>query len=227
MPIDLPPPLPVQLQCTPKEVKAPDQYGFSAQADTHTDHDHSTYANAMKGPDLALWKTAMTEEFYSILQHSVGSLVDPPPGATTIGDMWIFSQKGDEHNSVVRHKAQWIVFWSHEIEGLDYSDPYASVGKTDSLPILLELAIQKKWIIQQFDVKTAFLHGTMEDTLYCQKVTGFEHPTQVCRVWLLNKSLYVSKQAARRWQQHLGKVIASFYIQLFSSGSAVYVSQDS
>jgi hypothetical protein len=50
-------------------------------------------------------------------------------------------------------------------------------------------------LVHQLNVKNAFLHDTVSETVYCSQPTGFidpAHPELVCR---LNKSLYGLKQA--------------------------------
>lgn len=212
------------LRRTSRQPSQPQRYGF--EASTSTDSDHPTHAQAMASPDKAAWLKAMQEEFDSLNQHSVGTLVDPPPDANVLGGMWVFNKKRDEHNQVVRFKARWVVFGNHQIKGLDYNDTHASVGMTDSLRILFAIAVCLGMQVCQFDVVTAFLNGEMGDVVYSRQVTGFKHPTQPNRVWLLNKSLYGTRQAAGRWQQHFNATPARYHLQPAPSDSAVYVRHD-
>jgi hypothetical protein len=72
------------------------------------------------------------------------------------------------------------------------------------------------------NVKTAFLNGHLEETLYCQQPPGFvdlRAPELVC---LLQKSLYGLKQAPRAWYQRftsylttLGFVASALDVSLF------------
>lgn len=180
----------------------------------------------MNGPDKKAWQTAMSEEFDSLLQHNVGTLTVPPPSANILGGMWVFAKKRDEFNRVIRFKARWVVFGNHQIKGFDFRDTYASVGKIDSLRLLLALAVSKKLLIRQFNVKTAFLNGDMKDAVYCKQVLGFVDPANIHKVWRLNKSLYGTKQAARRWQQHFEKTASKFGLRSTTSDEAVYVLMD-
>lgn len=214
---------PVVRQSTNNTV-IPDRYGFSAT--TGVDSDHPTYSQAMAGPDRLAWQKAMEEEVASLLQHDVGNLVDPPAGANILGGMWVFNRNRDAFNRIVRYKARWVVFGNHQIGGLDFDDTYASVVKVDSLRILLALAVALGLKIIQFDDVTALLNGDMGDTVYCRQVQGFIHPTFKHRVWLLNKSLYGTRQAARHWQQHFGNTTLKFNLHACSSDSAVYVMKD-
>lgn len=200
------------------------RYGFAAT--THHDSDHPTYTQAMASPDKAAWLQSMREEFDSLSHHSVGTLVDPPKDANILGGMWVFTKKRDESNRVVRFKARWVVFGNHQIQGIDFTDTHASVGMTDSLRILFAIAAALNMKICQFDVVTAFLNGEMEDVVYARQVHGFTHPTHPHKVWLLNKSLYGTRQAARRWQQHFSKTASKFNLRPAVSDSAVYIAQD-
>lgn len=136
------------------------------------------------------------------------------------------ARKRNEHNRIIRYKACGVAFGNHQIKGLDYNDTYASVGMVDSLRILLAFTAGSNFIIWQFDVKTAFLNGKMVDIVYCRQVQDFEHPTQRNKVWLLNQSLYGTKQAARRWQQDFNRAAAKFNLVPCNSDSAVYVLKD-
>lgn len=55
---------------------------------------------------------------------------------------------------------------------------------------VLSLAVSRDWPIHQFDVKNAFLHGTLQEIVYCTQPPGFIDPAHPDMVYRLNKSLY-------------------------------------
>jgi len=205
----------------------PERYGFIARETITDTCDNPTYEAAMNGPDKHLWRKAMEDEFEAFTQHNVGTLVNKPEDANVIGGMWIFSRKRDEHHRIIKHKARWVIFGNHQIHGFDYFDTYASVGKSDSLRILLSMAATDGWEILQFDIVTAFLNGDMKDTVHCRQVRGFRDKRHPEKVWQLNRSLYGSRQGARRWQEHFEETIKLFNLKPTPSDPAVYVSNDS
>lgn len=86
----------------------------------------------MKGPESGAWRPALCEEFDSLLQHNVGTLVEDPEGANVLGGMWRLSRKRDEDNWIVRYKACWVAFGNHQMKGVDYADTYTSAGSVNS-----------------------------------------------------------------------------------------------
>ena len=62
--------------------------------------------------------------------------------------------------------------------------------KPATVRTVLSLALSRCWPIHQLDVKNAFLHGNLTETVYCQQPSGFEDSSPPDFVYHLNKSLY-------------------------------------
>lgn len=119
-----------------------------------------------------------------------------------------------------------MAFGNHQIKGVDYADTYASVGSINSLRILLASTAGSDWVIWQFDIKTAFLNGKIDEIVYVRQVKDFEHLAHPHHVWILNQSLYGTKQAARCWQKDFTATAAKFNLHPSPSDGAVYVLKD-
>lgn len=98
-----------------------------------------------------------------------------------------------------------------QLEGLDYLDTFSPVAKIGTLRLLFSLAAAKDWSIIQLDINNAFLNGDLDKEIYMRLPQGYEEltrkkvpPNSVCK---LHKSLYVLKQASRKWNQKLSNVI--------------------
>jgi len=53
--------------------------------------------------------------------------------------------------------------------------------------------------LEQLDMKTAFLHGNLEEEIYMQQPEGFVVPGKEDHVCRLKKYLYGLKQSPRQW----------------------------
>ena len=68
-----------------------------------------------------------------------------------------------------------------------------------SFRILCGIAAKYKMKIRQFDVRSAFLNGELEEEIYVTQPPGFEDKHHPYKVWRLNRALYGLRQSPRVW----------------------------
>ncbi|TYK05909.1 gag/pol protein [Cucumis melo var. makuwa] len=83
-----------------------------------------------------------------------------------------------------------------------------SAGK--SIRILLSIATFYDYEIWQMDVKTAFLNGNLEESIFMSQPEGFITQGQKQKVCKLNRSIYGLKQASRSWNIRFDIAIKSY-----------------
>jgi hypothetical protein len=130
------------------------------------------------------------QEYEAVLSNSTWDLVPRSPGANVVTNKWIFKHMLKSNGSLYRYKARWVLQGFTQRPGVDYHETFSPVVKPATVQTVLTLAISRGWPVHQLDVKNAFLHGTLSETIYCSQLVSFSdpaHPQLVCR---LNESLY-------------------------------------
>ena len=84
-------------------------------------------------------------------------------------------------------------------KGVDCDEIFSPVVKHTSIRVLLSLVVQLNMELEQLDVRTAFLHGDLEETIYMSQPEGFVEAGKEDLVCRLRKSLYELKQSPRQW----------------------------
>jgi hypothetical protein len=161
----------------------------------------TTLEEALASADSTLWRQAMDEEITALAANNTWTLKVPPPGTIPIPVKWVFKIKIDSNGNIERYKARLVVKGFHQREGIDYDEVFAPVSRHATLRALLATAAASNLEIHQLDIKTAFLNGTLDETVYTAQPPGYEQdPDQACH---LHKSLYGLKQAPRAWHHTL------------------------
>ncbi|KAJ9558313.1 hypothetical protein OSB04_012927 [Centaurea solstitialis] len=160
--------------------------------------------DAMKDPS---WIEAMQEELLQFVLQHVWDLVDLPKGHRVIGTKWIFRNKTDERDIVIKNKARLVAQGYTQEEGIDYDDVFARVARIEAIRLFLAFASYKGFKVYQMDVKSAFLYGTIDEEVYVSQPPGFEDPKYPDKVYKLRKALYGLHQAPRAWYDTLSSYL--------------------
>lgn len=141
------------------------------------------------------WICACEDEILSITKSKCWTLVDLLHGVKLIGLKWVFKLKRNSDGSINKYKARLVEKGYVQQYGVDYEEVFAPVARIESIWLLISLAASHGWEIHHLDVKTAFLHGDLKETVYVTQPEGFEIKGSEGKVYRLNKALYGLKQA--------------------------------
>ncbi|GJU01011.1 retrovirus-related pol polyprotein from transposon TNT 1-94 [Tanacetum coccineum] len=113
--------------------------------------------------DYHAWIEAMQEELHQFDRLNVWELVEKPFGKTMINLKWLWKNKKDEDNTVIRNKVRLVAKGYHQEEGIDFEESSAPVTRLEAVQIFVAYASHKSFPIYQMDVKTTFLNGTLKE----------------------------------------------------------------
>nr|GEY55824.1 retrovirus-related Pol polyprotein from transposon TNT 1-94 [Tanacetum cinerariifolium] len=150
------------------------------------------------------WIESMQEELLQFKRLNVWVLVPAPYNISPITLKWLFKNKHDEEQTVIRNKSRLLVKGYRQEEGIDFEESFAPVARMEAIRIFLAYVVHKSFSVFQMDVKTAFLHGSLKEDVYVCQPEGFIDADHPSHVYKLKKALYGLKQAPKAW-----------YIQLF------------
>ncbi|KAM1814362.1 hypothetical protein ACFX11_028034 [Malus domestica] len=158
-----------------------------------------TYEEARAHNDSDKWMKAMESEMDSLLKNNTYELVELPKGRKALKNKWVFKLKNDDN--MTRYKARLVVKGFGQKKGVDFDEIFSPVVKMTSIRVILGMAASMDLELEQLDVKTAFLHGNLEEEIYMEQPKGFEVKGKETLVCKLKKSLYGLKQAPRQWNK--------------------------
>ncbi|GJR81963.1 putative ribonuclease H-like domain-containing protein [Tanacetum coccineum] len=185
---------------------ANDTSGLVPQQQKASDYDNPDPAPELQNVSLLADKSSSQRSwiFYSVLCMMNFSILYGNQAK------WLWKNKKDEDQTVIRNKARLVAKGYAQEEGIDFEESFALVACLEAVGIFVTYAAHKSFPIYQMDVKMAFLNGPLKEEVYVAQPGGFvdlDHPYKVYR---LRKALYGLKQAPRAWYDELSKILLIF-----------------
>ncbi|GJZ22292.1 retrovirus-related pol polyprotein from transposon TNT 1-94 [Tanacetum coccineum] len=123
------------------------------------------------------WIEAMQEEIHQFERLDIWELVDRPLCKNIINMKWLWKNKRDEENIVIRNKSRLVAKGYGQQEGIDFEESFEPVA--------------------QLEV----------EEVYVNQPDGFVDPHHPDKVYHLKKALYGLKQAPRVWYGELSNYL--------------------
>lgn len=84
----------------------------------------------------------------------------------------------------------------------------------------MALAASSNMFLHQFDIKTAFLNGKLQESIYMKQPEGYEEETStICK---LERALYGLKQASRCWHERFTAFLKKYDLKPTNSNPCVF-----
>ena len=129
------------------------------------------------------WKQAIDAEMEVLEKNNTWDVVALPNGKKPVGCKWVYTIKYKADGSIERYKARLVAKGFTQTYGVDYMETFALVAKMNTVRMILSLAANYDWNLQQFDVKNAFLHEEIEEEIYMELPPGFGGKTTTNTVY--------------------------------------------
>ena len=112
------------------------------------------------------WTAVMQDEFDALQCQNSWSLVSLPAGQNIIGCRWAYKLKRNSNGLISHYKARLVAKGFHQQLGLDFNETFSLVVKLPTVQIILSLAAQHWWPLQQLNISNAFLHGFLKEDVF-------------------------------------------------------------
>lgn len=120
----------------------------------------------------------MLEELNSLLKNNTWDLKLLLLGKNLVAKKSVFKVKSRSNGSIEKYKARLVAkgySQTYRLENIQtYDKTYASTAKANSMRMLLAVATREYPEIVEFDIKTTYLHGDLEENIYMALSKGWE-----------------------------------------------------
>ncbi|GKC62327.1 retrovirus-related pol polyprotein from transposon TNT 1-94, partial [Tanacetum coccineum] len=200
-----------------------------SKAESSTALDPSNMHNTLEAKnikDAHSWIESMKDELQKFERLDVWELVPRPNGKNIIAVKWLWKNKSDAENIVIRNKYHLVVKGYKQEEGTNFEESFAPIARLEAVRMFITFAAHKNITIFQMDVKTSFLNGPLKEGVYVSQPDGFVDLDFPDHVYRFKKALYGLKQAPRAWYDKMSSfLIEHHFSKVHQSPYGIFISQ--
>ncbi|GJU10353.1 retrovirus-related pol polyprotein from transposon TNT 1-94 [Tanacetum coccineum] len=108
---------------------------------------------------------SMQDELNQFKRLDVWEFVERHIDRNIIKVKWLWKNKTDAKNTVIRNKYRLVAKGYSQEEGIDFEESFAPVARLEAVRMFVAYG-HKNFTIYQMDVKTAFLNGPLKEEVF-------------------------------------------------------------
>jgi hypothetical protein len=185
----------------------------------------ANYNAAINDPVYSMeWKAAIQDELQKLVSMGAFKVTDLPKGRKRVNSRWVFNVKYTSTGLIDKFKVRLVAKGFSQAYGTDYTDTFSPTIKMDSLRALLAIAAANNWPIEQMDIVSAYLAGTLDEDIYMEPPDGYGLPDGAT-VQVI-KALYGLKQSGRVWYKKIQELLEKLGLYRTDSDWSVFANKD-
>lgn len=94
-------------------------------------------------------------------------------GKNAIGLKWVYRTKYNADGTIQKHKALLVAKEYAQQQVVDFDETFSPMARFETVRIFLALFAQFEWPVVQFDVKSTFLNGELNEAVFVSQPEGF------------------------------------------------------
>lgn len=210
----LPPPAPVIALVLPVAAQVPvaedNAHQMASKICVTVKHEITEPRSIKEALNHPGWNGSMGEEIGICHETNTWSLLPRPADTHVIGCRWVHKIKLKADGTMEKLRSRLVAKGNEQEEGIDFLETYSHVVRTATARMVLHTATVNHWDIRQLDIKNAFLHDDLNETVYMRQPPGFVDPQYPDHVCLLHNDIYDLKQAPRAWFDKFSAFLIAF-----------------
>jgi hypothetical protein len=135
-----------------------------------------------------------------------------------LNSRWVYAIKTLVDNKI-RFIARVVARGYTQVYGEDFHDTYSPVVAITSTRLIIAYAAEMNLLMKQFDIKTAFLYGRLNEEIFMEPPEGYRNDGEV---WKLTRSLYGLKQSPRMWNFRFREVLEKLGLVMSKYDSSIF-----
>nr|GEU47645.1 hypothetical protein [Tanacetum cinerariifolium] len=134
----------------------------------------STLQEALNNPDASFWKVEMQEEIKTLHKNKTWELMSLPRGRKPIRNKWVYKIKKNSDHQVESYRTRLVVKGYAQKRESNLMKYFPPVVRMTTIRVVMAMYVIYDLHLEQLDMKTTFLHGSLEEEIYMLQPEGFE-----------------------------------------------------